>query len=118
MTPSFNLDTALAMLGQGLYAVFGHICFDAGLYGLVMALLLAIAGLILRSTRYGPPLFVVSRKLGLFCGILAAPGALILISAHHLPAIGAFNISPLAFVIFWTWISLHLAAEEFNFEFF
>jgi hypothetical protein len=119
MTPqAFNLDTALTTLGQGLYAVAGHICFEAGLYGLATAFLIAVSGLIVRSTRYGVPLLVVSRKLALFCSILALPGALILAFTHQLPAIGAFKVWPLAYVIFWTWISLHLAAEEFNFEFF
>jgi hypothetical protein len=118
MNPSFNLDSALVMLGQGLYAVVGHICFDAGLYGLVTAVLIAISGGITHSTKYGAPLLVVSRKLAIFCGILSAPGAIILATAHQLPSIGSFQVTPIAFIIFWSWISLHLAAEEFNFEFF
>ena len=115
---SFNLDAALAMLVRGLYAIVGHICFDAGLYGLGMAALTAFAGLITRSTRYGLPLLMASRKLALLCSILVAPGALIMAVTHHLPPTGAFNVSPLAFMVFWSWIGLHLAAEQFNFEFF
>jgi hypothetical protein len=106
------------MLGQGLYAVVGHICFVAGVYGLVTACLIAISGCFARSTKYGLPLLVVSRKLVIFCGILAAPGTVILAITHQLPSTGAFEVTPIAFIIFWTWISLHLAAEEFNFEFF
>ena len=118
MNSPFNLDSALTMLGQGLYAVVGHICFEAGLYGLFTALLIAVSGCVTRLTRYGLPLLVVSRKLAVFCSILIAPGTIILATTHQLPATGAFQVTPVAFIIFWSWISLHLAAEEFNFEFF
>jgi hypothetical protein len=116
MPERFNLDATLALLGKGMYALIGHICFDAGLYGFIVVAGVAIAGYVLRSSRYGHPLLVVARKLGIVCVILVLPGVFILTSSHCLPPIGVLNISPLAFVIFWSWICLHLSAEEMNFS--
>src|SRR5205814_6820305 len=116
----FNLDETMNMVGQAFYGVTCHIWFDAALHGLIIAAFIGIAGLLLRYRKhnYGKPLLAVCWKLSLFCLLLAAPGAVVLLMSGHLPSTGAFRISSLGFIVFWSWISLHLSAEEMNFQWF
>lgn len=116
----FNLDQTMQMIGQAFYGVTCHIWFDAALHGLAIAVLIGLTGLVLktRNHRYGRPLMAVCWKLGLFCLLLVMPGALALLISGTLPPTGAFKISSLGFIVFWSWISLHLSAEEMNFQWF
>jgi len=116
----FNLDQTLISFGQALRAVVCHVWFDAALHGLLMALLLGLAGFVLykRRTRFGKPLMAVCRRLSLFCLVLMLPGGLALATSGQLPPTGVFHISSLGFLAFWSLICLHLSAEEMNFQWF
>lgn len=116
----FNLDATLGALWQACSALVCHALFDAALHGLAVAMLVGILGLIAarRGQRFGKPLQAVCKKLSLFCLLLMIPGALALLTCGHLPPVGVFQFSSLGFVVFWGLISLHLSAEEMNFEWF
>ena len=116
----FNLDAFLASVWQALNALVCHVWFDAAVHGMAMAAAIAIAGIILhkRGLRFGVPLLSVGKKLAIFCLFLLAPGALSLITHGKLPDAGVFNVSSLGFIAFWSLISLHLSAEEMNFQWF
>lgn len=114
----FDLDACLAAMKEGLAAVVCHIGFDAAIHGLIFAVVVGLAGLSRRNDRFGKPLVAVSRKLALFCLILLLPGALSVAFTGRLPSTGTFQISSLGFIVFWTLITLHLCAEEMNFQWF
>jgi hypothetical protein len=116
----FNLDATLQMAGQAATAVFCNIVLAAAGHGLILAFLVACLGLVLttRKHRYGRPLLVVAGKIAIVCAVMAIPGSIFWLSTHHLPATGTFQVSSLGFLVFWSWISLHLCAEEMNFEWF
>ncbi|HEY9869204.1 MAG TPA: hypothetical protein V6D08_08560 [Candidatus Obscuribacterales bacterium] len=116
----FNLDSALASAWQAFQAVVCHIGFEAALHGLAFAFLLGLAGLVFirRGQRFGRPLVAVCFKLSLFCLVLMLPGVMALVLSGRLPATGTLKISSLGFIVFWSLISLHLSAEEMNFEWF
>lgn len=117
---NLNLDASLHMIGQAATAVVCNICFNAALHGLALAAVVATVGLCMRLNRrrFGPPLLAVAGKLSLFCLLMLMPGSLFWLTMHSLPSTGSFHISSLGFLIFWMWISLHLSAEEMNFEWF
>jgi predicted branched-subunit amino acid permease len=116
----FDLNATVSAIGQACTALFCHALFDAALHGLAVALTVGLVGLILsqRRQRFGKPLMAVSAKLAMFCAALLLPGLIALITSGHLPAVGVFQFSSLGFVVFWGLISLHLSAEEMNFEWF
>lgn len=114
----FNLEQTMHSVGIALQAVTGHIFFDAALHGLIIALVIALVGLVLllRKQKYGQPLTIVAGKLSIACLIMMLPGFFFLLKQHQLPSTGVFHINSLGFIVFWVWISLHLSAEEINFE--
>lgn len=116
----FNLDATVTAVGQACTALFCHALFDAALHGLAVALAVGLVGLVFtqRRKRFGKPLLAVSAKLAMFCAVLTLPGIIALATAGHLPPVGVFQFSSLGFVVFWGLISLHLSAEEMNFEWF
>jgi hypothetical protein len=116
----FDLQATLDAAGTAFQAVCCHIFFDAALHGIVIAALLGIVGAILwkRKQRFGRPLVMVSKKLAIACSIMALPGIISLALSKELPPTGAFHINSLGFILFWSWICLHLSAEEMNFEWF
>jgi MYXO-CTERM domain-containing protein len=116
----FNLDSALAGAWQAFQAVVCHIGFEAALHGLAFAVVLGLAGLVFirRRQRFGRPLLAVCWKLSLFCLVLMLPGVLTLVLSGQLPPTGTLKISSLGFMAFWSLISLHLSAEEMNFQWF
>lgn len=116
----FNLDAALQMAGQAATALFCNIVLAAAGHGLVLAILVGLIGWVLlaRQKRWGRPLLVVAGKIAVVCAVMAVPGTIFWLSTHKLPGTGTFQVSSLGFLVFWSWISLHLCAEEMNFEWF
>jgi len=116
----FDLQATINGTGQALGAIVCHIGFEAALHGLAFALVLGLAGLILagRGQKFGRPLMAVCAKLSLFCLVLMSPGVIALLVSGGLPSTGTFEITSLGFIVFWSLISLHLSAEEMNFQWF
>lgn len=116
----FDLDATLAAIGQALQAIICHAVFDAALHGIAVALVVGACGffLVKRQKRFGRPLMAAARKLMIFCTFLLIPGFASLLLAGHLPPVGVFQVSSLGFIVFWCVISLHLSAEEMNFQWF
>jgi hypothetical protein len=116
----FDLQATLDSAGVAFQAVTCHIFFDAALHGLVIAAIIGIVGAVLwsRKHKYGRPFVMVCKKLAIACCIMATPGIISLALSHQLPPTGAFHINSLGFILFWSWICLHLSAEEMNFEWF
>jgi hypothetical protein len=114
----FDLDATLAAISQACTALFCHALFLAALHGLAVAAVVGISGYFIatRGVRFGKPLVAVSRKLFIFCGVLTVPGLGALLFSGHLPPVGVFHFSSLGFIVFWSVISLHLSAEEMNFQ--
>ena len=119
-TESFNLHTTLIQINQAVFAVVCHIFFEAGLHGLISALIIGIIGsiLLMRKQRFGKPFIAVGKKLGLVCSGLMLPGILAILKLGHLPAAGVFNVNSLGFMVFWSLVSLYLCAEEMNYQWF
>jgi len=117
---NFDLQATMSGAGQALGAIVCHIGFEAALHGLAFALVLGLAGLILarRGQKFGRPLMAVCGKLSLFCLVLMSPGVIALLVSGGLPSTGTFEITSLGFIVFWSLISLHLSAEEMNFQWF
>ena len=120
MEETFNLDQTVEAIRQAIFAVTCHMVFDAALHGLIMALAVGLLGFVLKSraNRFGVPLLNVCRRLSLLCIILMLPGAVTLVVQGHLPPTGVYNVNSVGFVIFWSLICLHNAAEEMNYCFF
>ena len=116
----FDLDACLNSLREGLSAVVCHVAFDAAVHGLMFAAMLGLIGLVLsrQGHRFGRPLIAVCRKLSVVCVVLALPGGIAYAVSGHLPSTGSFQISSLGLIVFWTLISLHMSAEEMNFQWF
>lgn len=116
----FDLNATLAAMGQALNALICHALFDAALHGIFVAAVVGLIGYLLfrRGGRFGKPLIAVAKKLSIFCAVLALPGVASLITQGQLPPVGVFHFSSLGFVVFWGLISLHLSAEEMNFQWF
>lgn len=114
----FNLDATLSAIAQACTALFCHALFDAAWHGFAVALLVGLAGFLLhkRKQRFGKPLIAVCRKLSAFCLVLTIPGIISLVTSGRLPPVGVFQFSSLGFLVFWSFVSLHLSAEEMNFE--
>ncbi len=114
----FDLDTTLALLGQSLQSVVCHVLFDASWHGLSVALTLFIAGMLLhiKKHQFGVPLILASYKLAFICVVLSLPGVLHWLVYQSLPPTGTFHVSTLGFLLFWSWIGLHLSAEEMVFS--
>ena len=120
MPEKFDLQATLDMAGGAFQAVACHIFFDAALHGAAIAIIIGIIGAILwsRKNRSGRPLVMVCKKLLIACAVMATPGLISLMCSRQLPPTGAFQINSLGFIAFWSWITLHLSAEEMNFEWF
>jgi hypothetical protein len=120
MDESFNLHKTVEAVGQAYYAVICHICFDAGLHGVAMALLLALVGFIngKRGGRFGKPLISVARRFGLFSLALTVPGFIVLVLKGQLPATGVYNVNSFGFIGFWSLVLSFLCADEMNYQWF
>lgn len=116
VSDKFDLHATLEAVGQAAIAVVCHMLFDFAVHGLFMALILAVAGFSLResSHRFGVPLLAVSRRIAIFCAVLALPGTLCLAIYGHLPPAGVFNFNSIGFISLWSLICVHLSAEEIN----
>ena len=119
MEDSFNLHQTVIAVQQAIFAVVCHMIFDFAMHGLLLALALGCAGLLLRArgNRYGKPLINVSRRVSLLCMILALPGAMAFLVMHHLPPTGVYNVNSIVFIIFWSLLCVHQSAEEMNYCF-
>lgn len=116
----FDLQATVDAVYQAIIGLICHIGFDAGVHGLILALIIGLTGLILtqKKTRFGKPLIAVFRKLALFCAIMMLPGIVALAVEHQLPSTGVLHVSSLGFIAFWSLITLHLSAEEMNYQWF
>lgn len=114
VSDKFDLHATLQAIGQAATAVVCHMLFEFAMYGLLMAVLLAIAGAFYLSKqhRFGRPLITVSRRVATTCLILSLPGAWTLVFYGSLPSAGVFNVSSIGFICAWSLIFLHLSAEE------
>jgi hypothetical protein len=114
VSDKFDLQATLQAIGQAVTAVMCHMIFDFALYGLFMAVLLALAGAVYfrKRHRFGRPLLTVSRRVAMVCIVLSLPGVCSLVFYHALPSAGVFNVSSIGFICAWALIFLHLSAEE------
>lgn len=94
--------------------------FQAAVHGLILALAIGVVGVIfVRQNRpTGKPLIAVFKKLALFCGVLAIPGLISLITSGGLPVPGEMQINSFGLFVFWSLVIAHLCMEEMNFEWF
>lgn len=116
----FNFQETVHEVGQAAIAVIGHCLFDAAVAGFVLALVLALVALVLSRSkhRFTKPLFSVSRRLSMVCAVVAVPGVLYLIFSGKLPNSGNYNVSFLGYIVWWSMVSVHMCAEEMNFQWF
>lgn len=116
----FNFQQTVSEVGQAATAVIGHCLFDAAVNGFVLALILACVALILSRSkhRFTKPLFSVARRLSMVCAVVAIPGVLYLIFTGKLPNSGNYNVTSLGYIVWWSMVSVHMCAEEMNFQWF
>lgn len=116
----FNFQQTVSEVGQAATAVIGHCLFDAAVNGFVLALIIACTAMFLSRTkhRFTKPLFSVARRLSMVCAVVAIPGILNLIFTGKLPNSGNYNISSLGYIVWWSMVSVHMCAEEMNFQWF
>lgn len=119
-TENFDLNAFMASINQAIIGLVCHIFFSAGLHGLAFAFCIFMLGLLLsqRQVKAARPLKAVAKKLTLFCLVICIPGAIALLAQGSLPQAGNLEVSSLGFIAFWSLISLHLSAEEMNFQWF
>lgn len=117
---SFDLAQTIASLILGLEAVFCNIWLMAGIHGLVFAFIIGIIGLTfrIRKSKFAYPLLHAFRKMIFLCLLLGSPGLIYLAFNGKVPSTGTFSINSLGYAVFWSMISLHLCAEQVNFEWF
>ncbi len=118
----FDFQQTVSEVWQAAWGVIGHCLFDAALNGFILAFVLACVALILRNSktnhRFTKPLFSVARRLSMVCAVVAVPGVLYLISTGKLPAAGNYNVTSLGYIVWWSMVSVHMCAEEMNFQWF
>jgi DMSO/TMAO reductase YedYZ heme-binding membrane subunit len=116
----FDFHQTVDMVWQAATGVIGHCLFDAAVHGFVLAAILALVALILSRSkhRFTKPLFAVSRRLSIVCAIVAVPGVLYLIFTRSLPYSGNYNVTSLGYIVWWSMVSVHMCAEEMNFQWF
>lgn len=115
---NFSFAETVHNVQEAAVNIFCRIIFDWAAHGLAVALVLAISGLILlqRKHRLAKPFLAVSRKLGVFCAIVAVPGAITLVTTGTLPPVGVYNGGSLAFLALWSLICAHMLGEETNYQ--
>lgn len=115
---TFDLAATLHAIGQAFIAVICRIGFEVAVHGLAVAFLVGILGLIFlqRQHKAGRPLLVVCKKLSIFCGVLALPGTICLLSSHVLPKVNTLQLNSIGLLGFWSLVVLHLIMEEMNFQ--
>lgn len=116
----FNFQQTVSEVGQAAIAVIGHCLFDAAINGFLLAIVIALVALILSRTkhRFTKPLFSVARRLSIVCAVVAVPGVLYLIFTGKLPSSGNYNVTSLGYIVWWSMVSVHMCAEEMNFQWF
>lgn len=116
----FDFQQTVSEVWQAASAVIGHCLFDAAVNGFVLAFIIACVALYLSRSqhRFTKPLFSVARRLSLVCAVVAVPGVLNLIFTGKLPASGNYNVTSLGYIVWWSMVSVHMCAEEMNFQWF
>lgn len=116
----FDFHQTVGEVWQAASAVIGHCLFDAAKNGFVLAFIIACVALFLSRTkhRFTKPLFAVARRLSLVCAVVAVPGVLYLLFTGKLPNSGNYNVTDLGYIVWWSMVSVHMCAEEMNFQWF
>ncbi len=114
----FDLQSTVATVWNAIGAVTCHILFDGAIHGLIMAAIICTIGLALRTRqhRFGKPLIFAALRIALVCVLATIPGVLCLVITGKLPETGVYNVNSLGFIVFWSMVSVHLCAEEMNFQ--
>ena len=116
----FNFQQTVSEVGQAAIAVIGHCLFDAAVGGFVLAFVLFCTAVVLSLSkhRFTKPLFSVARRLSIVCAVVGMPGVLYLIFTGKLPNSGNYNVTMLGYIVWWSMVSVHMCAEEMNFQWF
>lgn len=119
-TQHFSVAATLTDAGHAFVAVICRIGFEAAMHGLAVAGLVLTVALVqlARKQKYGKPLVVVFRKLATFCGVLAIPGTISLLTNGTLPQVNTLQLNSVGLLGFWSLVTLHLCMEEMNFQWF
>lgn len=120
VSQGFSLVGTIQDAAHALVAVVCRIGYEMAVHGLaVSAVILAIALVQYAChVKYAHPLYVVSRKLAIFCLILAIPGGLSLLIDGYLPAVNSLQLNSVGILCFWGLVVSHLCMEEMNFQWF
>jgi hypothetical protein len=114
ISANFNLHSTIQAAEQAFIAVSCHMLFKFAIHGLLLALPLAMIGILLswRRSRFGASLTRVAKKTSIFCVVLALPGIACLVIYGKLPDAGVFNFNSVGLVCLWSLIYLHLSAAQ------
>ena len=117
-TEHFDLAATIDAITQAIVSITCRIGFEAAVHGLVLAGVVLAASLFYatRKHRFAKPLVTVAKKLSIFCGIIAIPGVISLVSTGKLPQVNSLQLSSVGLIGFWTLVTLHLCMEEINFQ--
>lgn len=120
MDDKFNFQATLASVNQAVLSVVCHIVFDFAMHGFMIAAILATCAVVLaqRKHRFSRPLFSVSRRMAIFCGIISIPGLISLCITGALPATGVYTGASLGFIVFWSMVTIYMCGEEMNYQWF
>jgi hypothetical protein len=122
MSPNetFDLNATVAMVFGAFKAVICTIGFQAAVHGLCVALVIAVFAFISlrRKGKAARPLFVVFKKMSIFCAVLAIPGGISLLTSGKLPQVNHLELNSFGLIAFWALVTAHLCMEEMNFQFF
>jgi hypothetical protein len=119
-TETFDMNATVEAVLNAMSVVACSVGFQAAVHGLILAFIIAVIGVMfVRQNRpTGKPLIAVSKKVAIFCAVLAIPGVISLATTGGLPAPGAMQINSFGLLVFWSLVIAHLCMEEMNFEWF
>ena len=117
---TFDLNATISMVLNALGAVICTIGFQAAVHGLVVACIIGAIGFysLRNNGKYAKPLFVVFKKISIFCVCLGIPGAVCLLTTGHLPKVNQLELNSFGLIGFWALVTSHFCMEEMNFEWF
>ena len=77
ISANFDLHATVQAVQKAIVAVTCHMLFSFALHGLIVAFIVAAIGYLLSvgKHRFAPSLMKVAKRTGIFCVLLAVPGA-------------------------------------------
>lgn len=115
-----DLQATTSAVLNALGAVLCTIGFQAAVHGLFVACVILVFAFVAlrRQSKTARPLFVVAKKISIFCVLLGLPGSISLVTAGHLPQVNQLELNSFGLIGFWALVTAHLCMEEMNFEWF